>query len=99
MYVHLTKFLIGHLTFYASLESKNPLYKNHASIDKPRLYRDSASYSIQNKNDWYFLHRRRVSKGTLISKSHTFSTILKYPTETISIYIFVCFKMLLTAVV
>ena len=45
--IHLTKFLIGHLTFYASLASKNRLYKIHASIDKPRLYRDSASYSIQ----------------------------------------------------
>ena len=45
--LHLTKFLIGHLAFYASLESKNRLYNIHASIDISRLYRDSAGYSIQ----------------------------------------------------
>ena len=30
---------------------------------------------ISFKNDLYFLHRRSQNKGTLISKSHAFSTI------------------------
>ena len=36
-HIHLTKFLIGHFTFYARLESKNWLYKIHFSINKRRL--------------------------------------------------------------
>ena len=44
--LHLTNFLIGLLTFYASFESKNPLYKLHASINKPWLCRDSAGHFI-----------------------------------------------------
>ena len=48
---------------------------------------------ISFKNDVYFLQERSKSKGTLISKSHTFCS-----TETLLILVFVCLK-LLTAVI
>ena len=44
--LHLAKFLIGHLTFYASFESKILLYKIHASINQRRLCPDSAGHFI-----------------------------------------------------
>ena len=42
----------------------------------------------------YFLH-----EGTPISKSRTFSYYIIYSSETLSIYVIVCLKMLLTTVI
>ena len=42
--IHLANFLIGNLPFYASFESKVRFHKIPASINQPRLYRDSAGH-------------------------------------------------------
>ena len=44
--IHLAKFLIGHLAFYASFESKIRLCKIHGSINQPRLCRDYVGHFI-----------------------------------------------------
>ena len=58
--------------FYASSKSKNQLMYFSISINKPRLCRGSKSYFISFQNDVYVLHERSPSKGTIISKIHTF---------------------------
>ena len=57
------------------------------SIDKWRL--DDTLPVISYQNDSYLLHRRSPSKGTLISKSHTFYWNIRYSAEQLSILIFV----------
>ena len=46
------------------------------------------------QNDWKTLHRRGPSKGTITSKSHTFSEI-----DTLSICILISLRMFITAVI
>ena len=62
------------------------------SINKPKF--NEALKVISFQNDLYVLHGRSLSKGTIISKIHTFFYNIKhYP------FHFACSKMLLTAMI
>ena len=45
------------------------------------------------------LHRRSQSKGTFISKSHTYHCDIKYSSDMLSIYNLISLKLLITAVI
>ena len=77
--------------FYTSSESQNQSCKIYGSINKQRLCRDSGRNFIS--------HRRCPSKGTLISKRHTFYCNIKHSKKTLLIYCFTCLKMLLTGLI
>ena len=47
VHVHLAKFLIGHLTFYASFENNVRLCKIYASINQPRFWQDCISFHLK----------------------------------------------------
>ena len=76
--------------FNASSENKNRYYKIYNSIN--HCFAETLQI-IPFKNDQLVLHRRSSSKGTVISKSHTFYYNIQYSTETLSIYNFVYLKM------
>ena len=54
---------------------------------------------IPFQNDVYVLHGRNPSKGTIISKIHTFFYNIKRSVETLSVKYLACLKMLLTAMI
>ena len=89
---HWANFLLVALHFCVSFESKIWLYKIHASINQPRPCQNTACNFIYN--DWYVLHRRCLTKGTLISKSHILSTIWYIPQRRhpfIFLFVWKCF--------
>ena len=57
------------------------------SLSLPYNYFAEALKVISFQNDVYILHGRSPSKGTIISKIHTFFYNIKRSVETLSVYI------------
>ena len=97
-HIHWTEVISSHHKIFA------PVQKVKIALTKFKFYKNVQGFVetlqiIPFQNDWSTLHRRCSSKGTLISKSHTFKCDINYSSDTLSIYILISLKMFITAVI
>ena len=94
----LNEVISSHHTIFA------PVQKVKIALTKFKLYQKAQGFVetlqiMSFQNDWWTLHRRGPSKGTIISKSHTFWCDINYSSDTLSIYILISMKMFIIAVI